>query len=265
MRYSFDHDLHIHSQISSCSNHPEQTTERLLQYAKDNNLSTICLTDHFWDDAVEGASDWYFPQNYDHISKAKPLPQAEGIRFLFGCETELDKFLKVGISKEKLPLFDFIIIPTTHFHMKDYTLFLAEIATPEARAKAWVKRLDAVLDMDLPFHKIGFAHLTCSLLAPTAEEYHGLLTAIPEEEMERLFTKIAQKGAGVELNADDMKFKYGKPENVLKVYRIAKKCGCKFYMGSDAHTPNELNTAKERFERAIDLLDLKEEEKFHIG
>ena len=220
MRYSFDHDLHIHSQISACSNHPEQTTERLLQYAKDNNLSTICLTDHFWDDAVEGASDWYFPQNYDHISKAKPLPQAEGIRFLFGCETELDKFLKVGISKEKLPLFDFIIIPTTHFHMKDYTLFLEEIATPEARAKAWVKRLDAVLDMDLPFHKIGFAHLTCSLLAPTAEEYHGLLTAIPEEEMERLFTKIAQKGAGVELNADDMKFKYGKPENVLKVYKI---------------------------------------------
>lgn len=33
MRYSFDHDLHIHSQISSCSNHPEQTTERILQYA----------------------------------------------------------------------------------------------------------------------------------------------------------------------------------------------------------------------------------------
>ena len=33
MGYSFDHNLHIHSQISSCSNHPEQTTERILQYA----------------------------------------------------------------------------------------------------------------------------------------------------------------------------------------------------------------------------------------
>ena len=92
MRYSFDHDLHIHSQISSCSNHPEQTTERLLQYAKDNSLSTICLTDHFWDETVDGASDWYRPQNYKHIAAAKPLPQGENTRFLFGCETELNKF-----------------------------------------------------------------------------------------------------------------------------------------------------------------------------
>lgn len=265
MRYSFDHDLHIHSQISSCSNHPEQTNQRILQYAQENGLATICLTDHFWDDAVEGASDWYFPQNYAHISKAKPLPQTEEIKFLFGCETELNKFLTVGISREKLDFFDFIIIPTTHFHMRDYTLFPEEIATPEDRAKAWVKRLDAVLNMDLPFHKIGFAHLTCSLLAPTAEDYHGMLTAIAEAEMERLFTKVAQKGAGVELNADDFKFKYGCPENVLKVYQIAKKCGCKFYMGSDAHTPRELNDAKAVFERTIDLLDLKEEDKFHIG
>ena len=75
---------------------------------------------------------------------------------------------------------------------------------------------------------------------------------------------MAPKGADVEINADEMKFKYGKPENALKVYRIAKECGCKFYMGSDAHTLQERNLTKERFERAIDLLSLKEEDKFSI-
>ena len=38
MKYIYDHDLHIHSKISACSNDPEQTCERILQYAKENNL-----------------------------------------------------------------------------------------------------------------------------------------------------------------------------------------------------------------------------------
>lgn len=113
MRYLVDHDLHIHSQLPVCSNHPEQTNQRILQYAEENNLATICLTNHFWDAAVEGVSEWYFPQNYDHLCKAKPLPQTDKIKFLFGCETELNKFTTLGISKEKQDLFDFIIISMT--------------------------------------------------------------------------------------------------------------------------------------------------------
>lgn len=90
MKYIFDNDLHIHSKLSLCSNDPEQTPERILQYAKENNLKNICIADHFWDETVPGASGWYEPQNYAHISQSKPLPQADGINFMFGCETELD-------------------------------------------------------------------------------------------------------------------------------------------------------------------------------
>ena len=93
MKYIIDNDLHIHSKISSCSNDPDQTKERILRYAEENGLRTICLTDHFWDEAVDGASDWYQPQNYKHISTSIPLPQVENVRFLFGCETELNKNL----------------------------------------------------------------------------------------------------------------------------------------------------------------------------
>ena len=48
MKFSYDHDLHIHSKISSCSSDPEQTNEAILAYAKKNGLTTICLTDHYW-------------------------------------------------------------------------------------------------------------------------------------------------------------------------------------------------------------------------
>ena len=264
MKYIIDNDLHIHSQLSSCSQDPEQTSERILQYALENGLITICLTDHFWDDAVDGASEWYSDQHYRHIAEAKPLPQAEGMRFLFGCETDLDKHLTLGLSNEKYDLFDFIIIPTTHFHMTGFTLFDEERSSPESRAQAWIKRFDAVLNMDLPFHKVGIAHLTCRLIAPTKEEYLEVLKLLPSEEMERLFTKAAKLGVGIELNASDMGFAEENAETVLRIYRIAKKCGCKFYLGSDAHSPRGFENTQQVFARAVDLLGLTEEDKFII-
>ena len=120
MRIKIDNDMHIHSYISACSGDPEQTAERLLSYAKENGLKTICVADHLWDDAVEGASGWYKPQNYERISQILPLPKSDDVRFLFGCETELDKNLTLGLSPKKFDLFDFIIIPTTHFHMHEF-------------------------------------------------------------------------------------------------------------------------------------------------
>ncbi len=262
MKYILDNDMHIHSKLSSCSNDPEQSNERILEYAKENGLKTVCVTNHFWDETVPGASPWYEVQNYPHLCEAKPLPQADGIRFLFGCETELDKNLTLGISKERLELFDFIIIPTTHLHMVDFTLTEEEAKTPESRAKVWIKRLEYILSLDLPFHKIGIAHLACISIAPKREDYLKALSLIPDTELERLLTKAAKLGVGIELNSCDMEFADDEADIVLRPFRIAKKCGCKFYCGSDAHHPDRLEKAKKLFERAIDLLELEESDKF---
>ena len=265
MRYIFDNDLHIHSQLSSCSNDPEQTTERILQYAKENGVTTLCLTDHFWDSAVPGASSWYSTQDYDHIAKALPLPKTDGIRYLFGCETDMDKFMTVGVAKETLDKFDFIIIPTTHLHMMKFTLDETDNSV-QARSALWVKRFEALLAKDLPFRKIGIAHLACRLLRGRNDdsEYVKILDGIKSEDMERLFTKAAKLGCGIELNQSDMDLRVGEEESVLRMFRIAKSCGCKFYCGSDAHNPGYFVRTKEIFERAIDLLGLTEDDKFHI-
>ena len=183
---------------------------------------------------------------------------------MFGCETELNKDLTLGISKEKLGLFDFIIIPTTHFHMKGFTLTDEEAKDTSSRAKAWIKRLDHVLGMDLPFQKTGLAHLTCSLIAPTREEYLEVIGLLPDEELERLFTKAAELGVGIELNGDDMNFPSEEEDIILRPYKIAKKCGCKFYLGSDIHGHKKFAKIKPIFEKAIDLLGLTEDDKFRI-
>ena len=263
MKYKIDHDMHIHSVLSSCSKDEDQNAERILKYAKDNGLSRICITDHYWDSSVEGASKWYAPQNFEHISEILPLPKSDGIDFLFGCETDMDKHMTVGIPLSRFDDFDFVIIPTTHMHMHGFTIDEEDFKKKERVAPLWVKRLDALLDMPLPFHKIGIAHLACALMNKTSrEEYIATLDLIPSDEMERLFSRAATLGVGIELNLGDMSFTDAEADSVLRPFKIAKSCGCKFYLGSDAHHPEEFERAKEVFERAVTMLDLCENDKF---
>ena len=265
MKYIFDNDLHIHSKLSLCSGNPEQTPERILQYAKENGVKTLCLTDHFWDETVPGASGWYAKQNSTWISAWGEMPKDDEVRFLFGVETDMDKFMTVGMAKENYDKYDFVVIPTTHLHMMDFTLN-PEDNSIESRAELWVKRLDALLSKDIPFHKIGIAHLACRLIKGGLDDsaYVKILDLIQDEDMERLFTKAAKLGCGIELNQSDMSLRVGEEESVLRMFRIAKKCGCKFYCGSDAHSPGYFDNTKRIMERAIDLLELTEDDKFHI-
>ncbi len=261
MRYAYNHDLHIHSQISACSNDPGQTAEAIVEYAKKNNLATVCVTDHFWDNCVEGASGWYAPQDYDRISRILPLPQDE-VRFLFGCETELNMHGVLGISKKRFDCFDFVIIPTTHFHMTNFTLSAQQLESPKTRAKAWLDRLNHALDMDLPFHKIGFAHLTTGLIYQgNVEKLLETFDLISDDDMAKVFAKAAKLGAGIELNSGAMKNAALNP-TLFRPYVIAKEQGCKFYLGSDAHHPDKFETAPSEFAAGINYLELDESNKF---
>ena len=264
MKYGIDHDLHIHSILSSCSRDPKQSNDAILRYAEEYGLKQICLTNHYWDERVFGASSWYEPQNTSHIKSALPLPKSDKVEFLFGCETEMDRNMTIGISREMIEELDFIIIPTTHLHMK-FVLPEEFEDIPENKAKLWVRRLDALLSMELPFNKIGIAHLACRLINKNSpEDYLKTLDLIPEDEMIRLFTKAASLGCGIELNKDDMSFEWGGVDTVLRPFKIAKSCGCKFYLGTDSHHPKEFYGMREVYESVIDSLGLTEDDKFVI-
>lgn len=261
MRYIIDHDLHIHSQLSLCSGDAEQNKDNILRYGTENGLKHICITDHFWDETVPGANGWYKQQDYAHVSGILPLPQAEGTVFHFGCETDMDKFFTLGISPEVMKKFEFIIVPTNHLHMSGFTIDCEKDGSAQGRAKLCVERVHALLDMDLPFEKIGLAHLTCSLLAPDMD-HHDVLDLISDATLAEMLTRVAQKGAGVELNFPIKNYEGKELERELRLYRIAKDCGCKFYFGSDAHHPGGLAKAMERFALTVDALELTEDDKF---
>jgi histidinol phosphatase-like PHP family hydrolase len=259
MKFIIDHDLHIHSRLSSCSNHPEQTPTAILKYAVANGFKHICLTDHFWDEKVPGASDWYRPQNITHVAQSIPLPEADGVTFHFGCETDFDKFKTLGISRETIDTFDFVIVPTSHLHMQGFTIE-PEDTSVARRAALYMERNHALLDMDLPFTKMGLAHFTCCLLDRGCEgNYGAIMDAITDTEYAEFFTRLAKCGMGLEINTS---LEDASLRSILRPYRIARDCGCKFYLGSDAHTPNEFKMAHSRFSAMVDALGLTEDDKF---
>ena len=265
MRYLLDHDCHIHSVLSNCSSDPEQTPERILKYAKENGLKKIVLTDHFWDESVPGASKWYSDYHkFSDIKRSLPLPECEGVEFLFGCETDMDKNGVIGISEDRLDDFDFIIVATTHMHMKGFTLEESDYCNAQRLAELWVERFDILLNSGLPLKKMGIAHPTCSCIAIKDNMHVEVIKLIPDEEMRRLFTRAAELGLGIEINSSELRFSDEDAQALMRPYRIAKECGCKFYHGSDAHNPREFGNIK-YFERAVELLGLTENDKFHIG
>lgn len=83
--------------------------------------------------------------------------------------------------------------------------------------------------------------------------------------MERVFAKAAKVGVGIELNSGDMSFSDDETDIVLRMFRVAKAMGCKFYCGSDAHHPKDLDRAKSIFDRALPILGLSENDRFYIG
>lgn len=268
MKYKVDHDYHIHSQLSLCSADPEQNTKRILEIAENNGFNKICLTDHYWDETVSKEGDvgyfadtMYTVQNTEYIKQALPLPQSDKTKFYFGAEIDMDKYFRIGIGEKMLNELDFVVIPTTHLHMDGFTIDEKD-KTREGRARLFVKRFEKLLEAKLPFHKIGLAHITCSLIAPSWEEHLKVIELIDDKTFSDLFSESAKIGLGIELNAEVAEYVYKDDKEGLRPYFIAKDAGCKFYLGSDAHHNDALLRTKEYFETIVNELDLDEESKF---
>ncbi len=258
MRFQADHDFHIHSTVSRCCKDKNQTPERILRYAKENNLKKICLTNHFWDEAVYSEAQWIEEHGKSYLTSVLPLPEAEGIEFLFGAELDIDFNNVLGISLETLSQLDFVTVATTHLHLEGNTV-RTKIKTAEEAAVIWVDKIKALLSMELPFHKMGIAHMTSGHIMKSNTP--DVIRLLKTKDLEEIFSDCAKKGLGIELNTKTIFNSEEEKEILLRPYYIAKDCGCKFYLGSDAHKEEVLIGAKENFERIITLLDLREEDK----
>ncbi|MBR2042850.1 MAG: hypothetical protein IJ946_00765 [Clostridia bacterium] len=262
MKYVIDHDYHIHSYLTPCAGHPpEQNCENILAYGKRMGMKDLVITDHFWDaqNVVTTEKNWFRRYGYSYIKEILPFPTDEECTFHLGCEADMDLNFNLGVSEKLYDKLEFIIVATSHLHAPGWTV-TEEKQTVAERAELYMKRNFKLLDSNMPFHKVGLAHFTCSLIAANCEGSNiDILNHITDKEFKVFFSRVAKVGMGVELN---MTVEEANTEEILRPYRIAKECGCKFYLGSDAHSLGEFDDVGERFVTVINALSLTEADKF---
>ncbi len=254
MKYIIDHDLHNHSLVSPCSRDSRQSKEAILAYALTNNYSLIGLSDHLW------------PDTRDQIwSYLEDLPQSNRCRFLKGAEVEMHMSGDVVIYDNELEKVDYYILALTHVHLLGYVTDPAKAPlSVEATAQYVKERIYKALSMDLPFERVGLAHITW-IPQPAGHHITECLALFSDQEWEDIFGRIAKLGMGVELNLRPLDYSPEQLSQVLRPYQIAKRMGCKFYLGGDAHHPEDFTQNRvEKFQTIVDLLELTEDDKWEF-
>ncbi|MFH1568391.1 MAG: hypothetical protein ABIL09_10390 [Gemmatimonadota bacterium] len=232
-----DHDLHVHTFLSACSEDPQAVPERILARAAEAGVRTVGFADHLWDAAVSGASAWYRPQDFDHVSRIRAqLPADPGpVRVLVGCETEYVGRGRVGISPETAARLDFVLVPHSHFHMEGFVR-PAEVNTPAAVAALLRERFAEAVELEVA---TGIAHPFLPCIWPDRTD--EILGHIPDGAFRDLFGRAAERGVSIEITTGAFPSLNGgeRPgahdEAFLRVYARAKEAGCVFHFASDTH------------------------------
>jgi len=238
-----DHDVHVHTNLSSCSHDPAMDAAAVIRRAAELGLTTVGFANHMWDAAVPGASDWYAPQDVNHVLSIREQVPADtrGVRVLVGCETEYCGGGKFGISPAAADRLDYVLIPHSHFHMKGFTV-PAALREPRDVAAELVRRFDDVVASGLatgvahPFLTLGFE-----------EQLDEILALIGDEQFAGCFGRAAEANVSVEIHTGMFpalgrgKERCHCEETFLRVLSLARQAGCRFHFTSDAHRLADLD------------------------
>ena len=138
-------DIHTHNIYSNCCNDPKASTLAYIKKAEELGTRVFGLSNHIWDERVKGASSWYRHQTIARAEEAKAYfsKAPHSMRVLFGLESEYYAcYDRLGISEEGADRFDYILIPHSHIHMRNYVMWdFPEIA--EAREEIRRKLAEA--------------------------------------------------------------------------------------------------------------------------
>lgn len=119
------HDVHTHSLLSQCSYDPVATIENYVNRARELGHKVFGISNHLWDEKVPGASGWYQKQMINYGLEARnSIPKDHGdMKVLIGTESEYCGATDtLGMLAETGARFDYVLIPHTHMHMKNFVI-----------------------------------------------------------------------------------------------------------------------------------------------
>lgn len=227
------HDIHIHTSLSSCARQNSELSDYLGMFPR-LGVSVAGFSNHLWDSAVPGAGEWYRPQNIEHLLVLKQqLKEASlpGVKFYFGCEVEYIGNGVISLHPEHAGIFDYVLAAPNHFHMVDFVR-PSSISGGDELNHLFASRFLDICGFDFV---TGIAHPFFPMGFPGREA--EILDRMPDPLLEECFRTAAGSGKSIEINISILcKLKACNAlENYKRIMIIARDCGCRFHIGSDAH------------------------------
>ena len=187
------HDVHIHNYLSSCSGDNQATVENYIKAAREIGLKLMGFANHTWDESVPlpAASGFYKKQSLAFQLQIKQqITEQSDLKILVGAETEYCGMYDVlGMSREGAKQLDFLLIPHTHVHMRDFVMpatedvkaaraKLADVfgqiegITPERAASLAKKLPEAELEPFMDEKKVDYIQFVADFMV---ESFRGLM------------------------------------------------------------------------------------------
>ncbi len=256
------HDIHIHTHLSSCGDRFAFMADYIKE-ARQLGFETLGFSDHAWDDNIKGSSDWYAPQTYKRLAERYEEIKnidTEGINILLGAEGEYADML-LGISDEAVYYTDYILVPHSHTHMKGFVLPDECGDNPEKHAKYLVDSFISLCGHKKRNLFFGIVHPMCPI-GKKVNETKEIYSFISDEMLIECAQAAKEAKVALELNLSCAKHfinAENSEDNVYKRFFTAcKNAGCKFFLGSDAHSIDAFVRNHGFVSNALEIMGLDE-------
>lgn len=260
------HDFHIHTDLSLCAR-KSATLDNYIEISKKLGLEKIGIANHFWDSNVDAGKDFfrdefYKVQNFEHILKIKPeidKVNSEDLKIYFGGEAEYAPMYRdISVSEEVAEQLDFLLVSNSHTHM---TMPKEYYKPYQSHVDFMIQAYEDIINSKVSRYITAVAHPFEAVCCPYDMEI--LINMISDDTFKRLFDKTANKEIAFELNIAYMRDRNKSYQDIeqgaqIRMFRLAKECGCKVIFGSDAHDMGGHKRYDELTKVFIDLLELKE-------
>lgn len=296
-------DVHTHNFLSNCSHDNQSTPASYVDRAAELGLRVLGFANHCWDERVEGASAWYHDQSLAFQMQIKNnIPDdTKGVRVLVGIETEycgMSDTLGITAEGAKEHQLDFVLIPHTHVHMRNFVMpFAAEEEEKRAQLTEFL-RTQAPFPMEeetirkmvdsYPRRKLitdfpPYVEYVSDFMVQSFEslmnneEFNKLIKVVPvsiahpfqpvgDGDLRHLMLKRIPDETFIRLFRMTAEKGVGleinsscyEPE-MLRILKLAREAGCRFTLGSDTHSIESM-AGIFRTEPTIEALGLTEDD-----
>jgi histidinol phosphatase-like PHP family hydrolase len=254
MKNFIKHDIHLHTYLSKCCHHEDQTPANIIKIAKELGLEMIGFADHVWTNPDLKPNGFYQGQHENQIiDLRRDLGSLDtDLRILVGCEADTIAPGKFSITAEFAEKLDYVLLACNHLHIHDL------IAQPESDKPCDIAA--HLLTMFRSGVQCGWATSIVHAFMPLGfpDSFEKVIEEISDEEFLDAFGIAAENDVAIEITLGYLCGKYkDDPDSELswsldtpgRILSMAKKAGCRFTFGSDAH-----NLAYMRFLPKLSLL-----------